>query len=180
METEKLNRYIFISSALIFVISIVGFILLGVNYLTVSTKYGSSLINGTSYNGYSLIGDKSITNASFEPVLHLMGFIFFLLGSVIFLVILCNNKYNAKKKINLENKTALNNKTLTILQIVCSILFAAAAILIFVYGFLVSPTPSNQYVYSIGGAKTFNAILLGINFVVLTVALNLELNLLKK
>lgn len=179
MDSKKFNRYILITSIFLFLVSIVGLILLGLPYLNVDTKYLGQLINTKSYSGYMLISDQSIINASFEPLLHLIGFVFFLVGSLIFIILVINNKFG-KKKIDFKIKTNLNNKQLTIIQVICSIILVVIAVLIIIYGFLLVSSESSNYVYHLGISKTINAILLGINCLILTLSINLLLNLSKK
>lgn len=180
MNTKKFNRWIFITSGLIFLFSLVGLILLGLPYLKVSLKYLGEVTEPDIYSGYQLIVDQSIMNACFEPLLHLVGFGFFLIGSLIFLGIEINNKFSKKKiEINLSG-ISKSKKVLTTIQIVASILLVAIAVLIIVFGFLTSPSPAKYTYYTKGVAKTINAILLGLDFLVLTLTLNVILKLEKK
>ena len=179
MDAKKFNRYVFITSLILFLFSIVGLILLGATYLKVDVKYLGEIVNSSVYSGYKLITDQTIIRGSFEPLLHLIGFIFFLLGSLIFIIIEINNKFG-KKKVDLGIKTNLNKKSLTTIQIICSVILVAITVLIIVYGFLVVPVESSNNVYTIGASKTINAFLLGANLLVLTASMNLVLNLAKK
>ena len=179
MDAKKFNRYVFITSLGIALFSIIGLILLGTTYLKVDVMYLGEKMDSYAYSGYQLIFDQVVIKASFEPLLHLIGFVFFLLGSLIFIIIEINNKFG-KKKVDLGIKTNLNKKSLTIIQVICSVILVAIAVLIIVYGFLVVPVESANNVYSIGASKTINAFLLGADVLVLTASMNLVLNLAKK
>ncbi len=179
MNTKKINRWIFFTSLVIFVISLVGLVLLNFTYLKVDIKYLGEIVNQKTYSGYKLIFDQGVINASFEPLMHLIGYVFFLVGSLIFLCIEINNKYS-KKKVNLEIKPGTSKKALTAIQIICSLVLVVIAVLVIIYGFLVSPSEQASRIYHIGSAKTINAILSGLNCLGLTLSINTILNLAKK
>lgn len=179
MDQKKFNKCIFYTSLGLFLVSIVGLILLGLTYLKIDVKYLGEVISSTSYSGYKLIFDQNIIKASLEPLLHFIGFIFFLVGSLIFIAIEINNKFG-KKKVDLQIKTNLNKKQLTIIQVICSVILLAITVLIIVYGFLTVPVESSNTIYRIGASKTINAFLLGIECLALTASINLILNLTKK
>ncbi len=78
MNTKKINRWIFFTSLVLFVISLVGLVLLNFTYSKVDIYYLGALSRTETYTGYKLIFDQGVTNTSFEPLMHLKGYIFFL------------------------------------------------------------------------------------------------------
>lgn len=87
METKKFNKGIFFSGLLILIFSIVGLFLLSLPYLSVVETYPNSQASSTFYTGYDLIFQNINLNAEAEATMHLVGFIFFLVGSFIFVLI---------------------------------------------------------------------------------------------
>lgn len=176
METKKFNKGIFFSGLLILIFSIVGLFLLSLPYLSVVETYPNSQASSTFYTGYDLIFQNINLNAEAEATMHLVGFIFFLVGSFIFVLIEIINfvSKDKSKKITLSLSGLSTKKSaLKALEIISNILLAIIAAMIIAFGFLSVKSGTSYISYNICLAKSIGAILLGLNFLIL--AYNLDL-----
>ncbi len=179
MSKKNFSMIVFISSIIVLVFSILGLIMLNLTYLSVTTQYiitgTTSVLGQVNYSGYQLIFDNVSVQVEAEPLLHFIGFIFFLVGSLVFVTLsiinLCSK--DSKKKIELDcYGVSKNRKALKVLIIVSTVLLVVIAILVIVFGFLCAYSGSGSVSYKIGAAKVISAFLLGLNFLIL--AFNLD------
>ena len=180
MNKKTLSTITFISSLVILLFSILGLIILNLNYLIVS---GEIYLSGFHYpqyatiyfSGYNLIfGDNSIEFV-IEPLLHFIGFILFFAGSLIFTIFSIINYFtkDESKKIGIKSLNSNGKKkTYKTISIILSIILGLIAILFMVFGCLALYGGSISITYRIGLAKIFNAFLLGFNFLILAFAID--------
>ena len=137
MNKKTLSTITFISSLVILLFSILGLIILNLNYLTVS---GEVYLPGFHYpqyatvyfSGYNLIfGNNSIEFVR-EPLLHFIGFILFFAGSLIFTIFSIINYFakDESKKIGIKSLNS-NGKKKTLLLIKNSFLYILLKIVSF-------------------------------------------------
>ena len=180
MNKKTFSTIIFISSIVVLLFSILGLIMLNLSYLTITGETylpGFGFVNVTVYySGYELIFDN--TKLAVEPLLHFIGFILFLVGSLIVLIISSINCFSKEesKKIEIKyNGVNKSKKKLKILGIIIGIILVLVAILVIIFGFICFYGGSNGVTYSIGVAKVFASFLLGFNFLIAAFILNLVL-----
>lgn len=180
MNKKTFSTITFISHIVILLYSIFGLIMLNLSYLIASGKTylpGFGMVNiSVNFTGYQLIFENA--EIGVEPLLHFIGFILFLVGSLIFISISIINylSKDESKKIQIKyDSLSKNNNKLKTLGICISIFFVLLALTIIVFGFLCFYNNSIDVNYRVGAAKIINAFLLGFNFLILAFILNLNL-----
>lgn len=180
MNKKTFSTIIFISSLVILLFSILGLIMLNLNYLTVS---GEAYLPGFHYpqyitvnfSGYNLIFGNNSIEFVIEPLLHLIGFVLFFAGSLIFTIFSSINYFTKDESKKIGIKCVGSNdkkKTYKAISIILSIILGLIAILFMVFGCLTLYGGSIITTYRIGVAKIFNAFLLGFNFLILAFAID--------
>ena len=180
MNKKTFSTILFISCVAVLLFSILGLIMLNVNYLTVSTKtyvnYFETVTVSINYTGYQLIFDNVGVQVGAEPLLHFIGFVFFLVGSLIFVIISIINYFtkDESKKLGIKyDGISDKKKNLKILSIFSSIILGLIAVLVIVFGFLSVYSSLSSATYQTGSAKIIAAFLLAFNFLILAFVLDL-------
>lgn len=183
MNKKTFSTIIFISSFLILLFSILGLIMLNLNYLTVSSntyfpEFFNPLYVGVNFSGYQLIFNNNGMQFVIEPLLHFIFNILFLIGSLVFIVVLSINYFtkDGSKEIEIKHSEANNKKkNYKKIIILLSIILGLIAILFMVFGCLGLYGGTSGTTYHIGIAKILAGFLLGFNFLILAFALDVFL-----